>query len=109
MRIRHIENTLGSRRDGPMYASRDWMRLTAVLRSVNRLTAVAPGRLFQMRTRRAAGHGSAPATGASRTWYSDGSISSTAKVFNRTEEAPTMSLTASPENLANYRPPYEET
>src|SRR5467141_4011228 len=25
MRIRHIENTLGSRRDGPMYASRDWV------------------------------------------------------------------------------------
>src|SRR6478736_8619316 len=25
MRIRHIENTLGSRRNGPMYASRDWV------------------------------------------------------------------------------------
>src|SRR5258708_34482648 len=35
------------------------MRLTAVLRSVNRFTGVTPGRLFQRRTRRVAGHGSA--------------------------------------------------
>src|SRR6266446_5124537 len=42
------------------------MRLTAVLRSVKRLTAVAPGRLFQMRNRRAVGHGSATWPSSSR-------------------------------------------